>query len=190
MLRTVSLALLSLAAVSACAQIPTPSGLPTAAEMPGPADGVFPSMMRATANIVGTRGQTIGTANLLGGANGVVLRIEIEAGGLTPGWHGLHLHQVGNCSDIGSFKASGGHVGKIKGGHGLLNHKGPEGGDIPNIWAGPNGAAGYEAITQLTNLGELADADGAAIIIHEGPDDHMTQPIGGAGGRVACGVIR
>ena len=35
----------------------------------------------------------------------------------------------------------------------------------------------------------LLDADGSAVIIHANPDDHMTQPIGGAGGRIACGVV-
>ena len=35
----------------------------------------------------------------------------------------------------------------------------------------------------------LLDEDGSAVIIHEQPDDHLTQPIGGAGGRIACGVI-
>ncbi|WP_250638361.1 superoxide dismutase family protein [Sphingomonas sp. KC8] len=27
-------------------------------------------------------------------------------------------------------------------------------------------------------------------MIHASPDDHVTQPIGGAGARVACAVIR
>ncbi|MBU2606998.1 MAG: superoxide dismutase family protein [Alphaproteobacteria bacterium] len=164
--------------------------LPTVAEMPGPADGVYPSMIRSTASIIGGEGTEIGTANLLGGPNGILLRVEIAPGGLAPGWHGLHLHMVGDCSDIGTFKASGGHVGMIDGGHGLLNPNGPEGGDIPNIWAGADGAAGYEAFTTLTQMSDLTDADGSAILIHEGEDDHMSQPIGGAGGRVACGVIR
>lgn len=164
--------------------------LPAVAEVPGPADGVYPLMMRSTAAIIGGEGTEIGTANLLGGPNGILIRVEIAPGGLTPGWHGLHLHMVGDCSDIGTFKASGGHVGMIAGGHGLLNPKGPEGGDIPNIWAGADGSAGYEAFTTLAQMSELTDADGSAILIHEGEDDHMSQPIGGAGGRVACGVIR
>ena len=35
----------------------------------------------------------------------------------------------------------------------------------------------------------LLDEDGSAVIIHENPDDHMAQPIGGAGGRIGCGII-
>jgi len=40
-----------------------------------------------------------------------------------------------------------------------------------------------------TTVPALLDADGSAIVIHANPDDHMTQPIGGAGARVACGAI-
>ncbi len=36
----------------------------------------------------------------------------------------------------------------------------------------------------------LMDADGSAVVIHANPDDHKSQPIGGAGDRVACAVIR
>lgn len=178
---------------AACADAPaqneTPA-LPTETEMPGPEDGVFPSMLRMGGEIVGGDGTVIGALNILDGPNGVVLEATINPGGLTPGWHGLHLHQVGDCSDTGTFKLSGGHVGKVESGHGLLNPKGPEGGDLPNIWAAADGSAGYEAFSTLTTGADLADADGAALIIHTDRDDHMTQPIGGAGARVACAVIK
>ena len=36
----------------------------------------------------------------------------------------------------------------------------------------------------------LLDADGSALVIHANPDDHSSQPIGGAGDRVACAVIK
>jgi Cu-Zn family superoxide dismutase len=36
----------------------------------------------------------------------------------------------------------------------------------------------------------LRDGDGSALVIHANPDDHMTQPIGGSGPRVACAVIK
>lgn len=164
--------------------------LPTPADMPGPNEGVFPSMMRMSGTIISAGGVVIGELNVLDGPNGVLLEATINPGGLTPGWHGLHLHQVGDCSDIGSFTNSGGHVGKVEDGHGLLNPKGPEGGDLPNIWAASDGSAGYEAFTTLTTGADLADEDGAALIIHENRDDHMSQPIGGAGPRVACAVIK
>ncbi|MFN3214332.1 MAG: superoxide dismutase family protein [Henriciella sp.] len=192
--------LIALLPFAACADAPaqdeTPSvpdtseQLPSAAEALGPADGVFPSMLRMGGEIVGVDGSVIGSLNILDGPNGLLIEAVIEPGGLTPGWHGLHLHQVGDCSDAGEFKLSGGHVGKIPDGHGLLNPVGPEAGDVPNIWAGADGSAGYEAFTTLISGAELADEDGTALIIHANRDDHMTQPIGEAGPRVACAVIR
>lgn len=176
----------------ACAHAPAQdvAASPEALPMPGPADGVFPSMMRLSGAVIGVEGTEIGTLNILDGPHGLLLEVVISPGGLTPGWHGLHLHQVGDCSDTGVFKLSGGHVGKIEGGHGLLNPIGPEAGDVPNIWAAADGSAGYEAFTALISGPELLDEDGTALIIHANRDDQLSQPIGGAGPRVACAVIQ
>lgn len=178
----------TLLTLPACGQAtPTPDA-PQAT--PGPVEtSQAVEVITSQTEIVGTEGSIIGNAKITGGPHGVLIRIEIAPGGLAPGWHGLHLHQVGDCSDTGVFKKSGGHVGKVEGGHGLLNAAGPEGGDIPNIYAHTDGSAGYEALSTFATLGDLFDEDGAAIIIHESQDDHLTQPIGGAGPRVACGVI-
>lgn len=162
-------------ALPACAQILDPVALP--------------SMTELEADIVSVDGKPTGTVTLVQGPHGVLIRVALSSGALSPGWHGLHLHQVGDCSDTGVFKRSGGHVGKIEGGHGLLNPIGPEGGDTPNIYAHDDGSAAMEIITARVTLTELADADGSALIIHAQEDDHITQPIGGAGPRVACAVI-
>jgi Cu-Zn family superoxide dismutase len=83
--------------------------------------------------------------------------------------------------------------------HGLLNSAGPEFGDLPNINA-PAGKTPFSAefFSTLVVLGDtpvagrapLQDTDGSAIVIHASPDDQKTQPIGGAGARVACAVIK
>ena len=67
-------------------------------------------------------------------------------------------------------------------------------GDLPNLFAAADGTAKAEFFTTLVSVsgGEmpaLLDEDGSAVIIHENPDDHMTQPIGGSGGRIGCGVV-
>ena len=80
-------------------------------------------------------------------------------------------------------------MGIIEGGHGLMNPVGPESGDVPNIWAAADGSAGYETFSPLFTLADVADEDGTAMVIHASRDDHITQPIGGAGPRVACAVI-
>src|SRR5947209_4417835 len=33
-------------------------------------------------------------------------------------------------------------------------------------------------------------AEGTALVIHEKPDDYMTDPAGNAGARIACGVVQ
>lgn len=191
MIRILATGAAALTLMSACAngQVGAPDLTPPQGEMQTE-DTAFPSMLRLTGAVNGADGTAIGTWNMLDGPNGILFQVTIEQGGLTPGWHGLHLHQVGDCSDTGTFKLSGGHVGMLKDGHGLLNPEGPEGGDLPNIWAAADGSAGYEAFITLTDMQTLADSDGSALIIHANRDDHLSQPIGGAGGRVACAVIR
>lgn len=139
--------------------------------------------------IIGVEGNEIGEVKLVQAPAGVLGEVVLVPGAVTPGWHGLHIHQVGDCSDVGSFKMSGGHLGKIEDGHGLLNPLGPEAGDLPNIHAASDGSAAMEIFTTLTSLSEIADADGSALIIHQNRDDHLTQPIGGAGPRVGCAVL-
>ncbi len=149
----------------------------------------MPDFAAMGGDIIGADGEAIGILNVIEGPHGLLIEVTIDPNGLAPGWHGLHLHQVGNCDDLGVFKNSGGHLGMIQDGHGLLNPIGPEIGDLPNIWAAIDGSAGYETFTSLVKLSDIADEDGTAMIIHANRDDHISQPIGGAGGRVACAVI-
>ena len=44
--------------------------------------------------------------------------------------------------------------------------------------------------TTAVTLKGLRDADGSALVVHLNADDHMAQPIGGAGARVACAVVK
>ena len=56
-------------------------------------------------------------------------------------------------------------------------------------WAG-RGMIGRAEGEMLDVTVVLLDADGSAIVVHASPDDHKSQPIGGAGARVACGVVK
>ena len=144
----------------------------------------------AGAEIVDPNGKTIGTAMVKQGPTGVLIYVEVE--GLTPGPHAIHIHSVGACEP--DFKASKGHVNVAEKMHGLLNPKGPDNGDLPNIFVAADGTAKAEMFTPRVSIkggnAALLDADGSAFVIHENRDDHSAQPIGGAGGRVACGVIK
>lgn len=140
--------------------------------------------------IISTSGASIGTATFTASPHGVLIRIMVDAGGLTPGWHGAHFHEVGACADTEGFRASGVHVHKDMAKHGLLYPYGPENGDLPNISAAGDGSAAVELFSSFTTLSDLQDADGSALVIHASADDHLSQPIGGAGDRIACAVVK
>ena len=143
--------------------------------------------------ITGPKGDNIGKITIRGGENATVVRITINAGGLTPGWHGIHFHQVGDCSDPGKYELSKGHVNHDDAKHGLLNSDGPDQGDLPNIYANADGSVNAEVSSEsvaLTGEQGLQDKDGSALVIHANEDDHTSQPIGNAGPRVACAAIK
>lgn len=145
------------------------------------------------ATLLDNQQEEIGTATFTDGPNGVL--IEVEVTGLTEGWHGIHLHAVGDCADA-AFKNAGAHVNMHERAHGLMNPEGPDEGDLPSIYAGSDGTAHAQLFNWRVALSDgasgradLMDADGSALVIHAQPDDQVTQPIGNAGDRVACGVL-
>lgn len=185
-------------AAAACSSEPAPA--PTAdpaATAPSPD---APSVARApvgasqTVALRTAEGAEAGSVRIRQGSQGLVM--TVEATGLTPGWHGIHIHAVGTCEGP-KFDSAGGHVhaGAGTAVHGLLNADATDSGDLPNIWAGQDGRAMAEVFTPFARLADagpgvhLLDADGSAIVVHANPDDYASQPIGGAGDRVACGVI-
>jgi Cu-Zn family superoxide dismutase len=133
-------------------------------------------------------------------SGGVLIRLRAK--GLTTGWHGVHIHMTADCSDReDGFKKSGAHFDPDNHDHGLAHADGGERGDLPNIFANRDGEAQVELFRPNVTLRPseagaaangpfpLLDDDGFALIIHANPDDHMTQPIGGAGDRVACAAV-
>ena len=142
----------------------------------------------ATADLKNGGGETIGKVSLTAAPKGVLMRIESR--GLTPGWHGLHFHEKADCSKA-DFTSAGGHThGAGDRVHGLLNPAANETGDLPNLYVDSHGVGMTEVFSGLITLAALKDADGSAVVIHANPDDHATQPIGGAGPRVACAEVR
>jgi Cu-Zn family superoxide dismutase len=77
--------------------------------------------------------------------------------------------------------------------HGLLNSSGPHAGDLPNLTVGTDGSGRLETmntrITLAAGPSSILDADGSALVIHANPDDFTTDPAGGTGARIACGVV-
>jgi|AntDeeMetagen681_2_1112603.scaffolds.fasta_scaffold00007_34 Cu-Zn family superoxide dismutase len=147
----------------------------------------------ASASFINTDGAEVGEATIREGNAGIVVDLEIQ--GLEPGWKAIHIHGNGTCSDNTSgFKASGGHLNPDGRKHGLLNDEGPDAGDLANFHVNSDGTARVQLLNERASLGgntgaRILNEHGAALVIHENPDDHKAQPIGGAGARVACGVI-
>lgn len=138
-------------------------------------------------------GAAIGSATLTNAPKGVLMRVELK--GAPAGWHGLHFHAKADCSKS-DFTSAGPHVhGEGTAVHGLLNPQANEAGDLPNIFVAADGAGSAEFFSTFVSLGgvdgreDLADKDGSALVVHANADDHTSQPIGGAGARIACGVI-
>ena len=146
---------------------------------------------RAISTIINPAGETIGEATYEQGPNGVVVYIKVS--GLTPGRHGMHFHAAGVCEGGENFKTAKGHIDPDKKPHGFLHPEGPHEGNLPNLIVAADGTAEVELYTSLVSISDgsaaLLDDDGSTLIIHENPDDHNSQPIGGAGGRVACGLV-
>lgn len=145
----------------------------------------------ATAIMNDSKGNTIGLATFTQDANDTV-RVNVTVSGLTPGLHGIHIHDKGIC--IGpSFTSAGGHYNPLGKEHGLLNPKGPHAGDLPNLEVGADGKGYMNVTTKLVTLSPgpttLFTANGTALVIHAGPDDLITDPAGNSGARIACGVI-
>ncbi len=141
---------------------------------------------KAEAKLAAPDGESAGAATLESTPHGVLIHVKVE--GLPPGAHGIHLHAVGACSP--DFTAAAGHIKSSDNQHGLRNPQGPEAGDLPNLYVGADGRGEAEFFTSLVTMDSLFDADGSAVVIHANADDQMTQPIGGSGDRIACGVIK
>lgn len=159
--------------------------------------GTFPAAAQQNApqnapaaggSFVDAQGQEIGTAELTGTPNGVLIRIDVE--GLPPGQHGFHVHETGTCEPP-EFTSAGGHYNPEGESHGFLT-EGAHVGDLLNLTVPGDGAVVHEALARDASLdGEnaLLDDDGSALVIHAGPDDYRTDPSGQSGARIACAVV-
>ncbi|MDQ3911988.1 MAG: superoxide dismutase family protein [Actinomycetota bacterium] len=148
----------------------------------------------ATAQLVDSSGNPVGTAEFVEGPNGLTVTVNLQPGqrAVTPGEHGIHIHRVGSITP--DFEAAGEHFNPTSAQHGFNNPQGPHGGDLQNITVNEDGSASYQTTAPLVTLSRgdnaLLDSDGSALVIHQNADDYQTDPSGESGDRVAAGVIR
>ena len=117
------------------------------------------------------------------------LRVEAMVSGLTPGEHGFHIHEKGDCSAPDGTSA-GGHFNPSNKPHGNPEHGEHHGGDMPQLVADAKGVA--KLLTYIEDLEVAESANGIigrSVIVHATADDFKTQPTGNSGARFACGVI-
>ncbi|WKB51261.1 superoxide dismutase family protein [Eleftheria terrae] len=153
----------------------------------------------ARATLRDAAGQTAGEARFTETAQGLSLDIEVR--GLSPGQHGFHIHQHGECAPgpdaatgkIVPFGAAGPHFDPLH----SRNHGHPSqppaeahGGDLPNLVVGADGRARLQAERPGIGLKPgPASVLGRTLVVHELPDDYRSDPAGNSGPRLLCGMI-
>lgn len=138
-------------------------------------------------------GRSAGTVTVSDTVYGALFTPQLS--GLTPGLHGFHVHENGQC---GPAMKDGKMVpGLAAAGHfdpsGSGRHAGPYAdghlGDLPPLYVDTDGTA---TLPVLAPRLKVADIRSRSLMIHAGGDnfsDHP-QPLGGGGARMFCGVIR
>lgn len=144
----------------------------------------------ATANLEPTEGNDVeGTVRFIPSEDGGV-HVEADIIELVSGAHGFHVHENGDCSAPDGSSA-GDHFAPEGSPHGAPMNTASERhvGDLGNVEANSDGVAEYARVDEVLTLEGPNSIVGRAVIVHAGEDDLSTQPDGGAGPRVACGVI-
>ncbi len=147
----------------------------------------MPHSPEAVAKLAPTQGNTAnGTAKFR--PKGDKVMVEAEFVGLTPGLHGFHIHEKGDCSAADAASA-GGHFNPTQQPHGDTSGNAHHAGDLPMLYADAEGRAKLRVELDYLQLTGEQSIVGRSVIVHQKADDFTTQPAGNSGARVACGVI-
>lgn len=143
-----------------------------------------------TVDMYNASGDMVGTANLNEHPEGVEIKVKMK--GLSPGYHGIHVHEYPKC-DAPDFKSAGNHYNPEGKEHGLMNPDGAHVGDLPNVEADGDGLVETEVMltgaTMLDGKNSIVQK-GTSIIVDQDKDDGMSQPSGNPGKRIICGQIK
>ncbi len=151
------------------------------------AQHIFPLTTRAIAIIHPTQENTVtGTVSFQKHPNGTHIQAQLQ--GLTPGKHGFHIHELGDCSCADAMCTKD-HFNPTHQPHGGLESKKRHVGDMGNIIADKQGNAIFDIVDPLITLNGPQSVIGRSIIVHADEDDLISQPSGNAGARIGCGVI-
>ncbi len=127
-----------------------------------------------------------GTVTFTKEHNGTHIHAELK--NLSPGKHGFHIHELGDCScDDGM--CTKGHFNPTNQPHGGKNSEQRHVGDMGNVSADQNGNAVLDYIDTRIKINGPYGIIGRSIIVHADEDDLLSQPTGNSGARIGCGVI-
>ncbi|MFQ5526594.1 MAG: superoxide dismutase family protein [Thermoanaerobaculia bacterium] len=158
------------------------------AAAPAPVKAAAPESMTAQATLRSRADMTV-SGMLMFTQEGDVVSITAHIEGAPPGTHGLHIHDIGDCSSE-DFKSAGGHFNPTEAPHGGPADAERHAGDLGNIEVGENGSAHLEMTSDMITVGAGANSViGRGVILHEKADDLVSQPTGAAGSRLACAVV-
>ncbi len=116
--------------------------------------------------------------------------VAVNVKNAPPGMHAVHIHEKGDCSAPDAASALG-HFNPDNHKHGAPNASEHHAGDFGNMEVKADGTGELTLTTELLSVSAgNHSVVGRAIIIHEKPDDFVTQPTGNAGGRIGCGEIK
>ena len=129
--------------------------------------------------------QLTGNAQVTPTASGVAVMVEVQ--NATPGPHGVHIHEKGDCSDPAAANAGGHFNPKQAPHHGGAGSSVRHGGDLGNMNVDSNGRG---LLIIAVNDMTMSNVVGKAVVVHEKQDDLQSDPSGNSGARIACGVLQ
>lgn len=145
----------------------------------------------AHADLVSRDGRDVGHVRMTETPQGIILRVRTSL--LPQGTRGFHIHSVGRCDPETGFESAGGHFDPSGASHGFAAGTNRHAGDLPNLEISEESKLEVTFFVPDVTLDDgtrgLLDADGSAVVIHRDADDYETHPAGGAGDRLACGVV-
>jgi Cu-Zn family superoxide dismutase len=158
-----------------------------------PGDSIARGNEEARAQFQDVEGNPVGEVGLRQDV-GDQVEVRVKVHDLPPGFHGFHVHMVGQCEP--PFTSAGGHLN-------LEDTFHPEhSGDMPVLLVNSDGTGKASFETDRFTLKDLFDEDGSAIMVHALPDNYANIPerygevdqetleTGDSGERIACGAIQ
>jgi Cu-Zn family superoxide dismutase len=161
------------------------AAIPASAQTPGEKSS---APLKAIAVLHPAAGTNVsGTVTFTEEADGV--RVQANITGLTPGKHGFHVHEFGDCSAT-DLASAGGHFNPTHEPHAGPDAAERHAGDMGNVEADASGNAKLNYVDHHMSLTNDKDSViGRSVVVHAKADDLKSQPAGDSGARIACGVI-